>query len=90
VAVKAWAAPAVVVKKAAVAIAAQLLHLAQQPQRNALRHLRLPRVALTTWTTTFRFNVYVSINVKRPVTLRARAFCASEMSKFKNHRWMVV
>jgi len=56
VAVKAWVAPAVVVKKAAVVTAAQRQHPAQLPQRNALRHLHLPRVALTTWTTTFRSN----------------------------------
>ena len=45
-----------VAKKAAVAIAAQpLLHLApRHPQRNALLHLRLPRVGLMTWTTISR------------------------------------
>jgi hypothetical protein len=53
--VKAWAALAVVAKKAAVATAAQRQRLAPQPQqRNALRHLHLLKVVLTTWTTTFR------------------------------------
>jgi hypothetical protein len=48
----------VVAKKAAVATAVQQPHLVLlHQQRNALLRLRLPRVVLTTWMTTFRFEL---------------------------------
>jgi hypothetical protein len=57
--VKAWAAPAVVAKKVVVATAVPPQPLALLLlQRNALRPLRQPRVALTTWTTTSRSDQY--------------------------------
>jgi hypothetical protein len=62
--VKAWAARAVVAKKAAVATAAQQPHLALQLLlHNAQRRLRLLRVGLMTWMTTFRFEVHLRVEM---------------------------